>query len=328
MQRRVILVILVPLLILVGLSVIAGNAMQAADIDVAQLVESIAGESTVSTELGRALGLLCFPFNLLSIGFAFFVAFLVSRASYRLAGWALSTANAAGKTAERLSVYDAGQPQSPSSRHVTAQQLVASLISFTAFTLAAIFAVGQFVSLTSMAVLATVLANAFGFAARDYVGDLLNGLSNLFEDRFDVGDNIEILRVEDEIRGIVEQVNIRTMSLRTRSGQLVIVPQGQVRIIRNFTRGAFTGTDVTVSVAATDLVAAMQILSDLGLEAPSLLEDLIEPWRVISREGNVNFESQLVLYAKGAFGRGAQLRLEIMALVQERLAQAGIKLAG
>jgi small conductance mechanosensitive channel len=327
-QRRLVLVIAVPLLILAGLAILTGIVLQAADIDVIGLVESAVGESELTAGLDQVLGLLCFPFSLISIAFAFLVAFMVSRVSDRLAGWVLSTAHIASDSANRLTATSLQQPENVSSRRVTTQQLVASLISFTAFTLATIFALGQFVSLTNLALLATVLANAFGFAARDYVGDLLNGLSNLFEDRFDVGDNIEIVRVEDEIRGIVEQVNIRTMALRTRSGELVIVPQGQVRILRNYTRGAFTGTDVTVSVAATDLVAAMQILSDLALEAPNLLEDLLEPWRVISREGQVNSESQLVIYAKGAYGRGAQLRLEIMALVQQRLAQAGIELAG
>lgn len=319
--------VLIVVLLLVAMMLTAASLLQSANINPASVVEALFGPSEAVAQLGRALTLLRVPLNLVMVGIAFLAAFIVSRLSNRLSGWFFKLADFS-QAGDRSQKENDTQAVKYSARRLTSHQLLASLISFAAFTFASIFALGQFVSLTNLAILATVLANAFGFAARDYVGDILNGVSNLFEDRFDVGDNVEIVRVEDEVRGIVEKINIRTMGLRTRSGELVIVPQGQVRIIRNFSRGVFTGTDVTVSVAATDLLAAMQILVDLGAEAPALLTELIEPWRVISQEGKMNTVSELVIYAKAAYGRGAQLRLEIMALAQQRLAAAGIELAG
>ncbi len=326
MRRRILLIIIVPIIVVIGLTALATALLQAADIDVVAILESTFGPSVSTGRLEQVLNVLRVPLNLLTLVMAFVAAYVVSRLSFRLSGWILDAANVSRYTSSTGALSE-DQMQAVSARRLTLQQLIASLIGFGAFTVAGIYVLSQFMSVTNLAVLATVLANAFGFAARDYVGDLLNGVSNLFEDRFDVGDNVEIVRLEDELRGIVEQVNIRTMGLRTRSGELVIVPQGQVRILRNFTRGAFTGTDVTLSVAASDLTAAMKLLVELSEEAPDLLPDLIEPWRIISEEGNVNSVSALTIFAKAAYGRGAQLRLEIMSLVTHRLDGAGIALA-
>ncbi|MEZ4519702.1 MAG: mechanosensitive ion channel [Chloroflexota bacterium] len=285
------------------------------------------GPSAMSPQLEKVLSFIRVPLEIVVIIVAFIAALIIIRLSFRFAGWLIDAANVATVPQPKRSSGSESEIAA-SARRTTLQQLVASLIGFTAFTTAILFALSHVMSLSSLALIATVLANAFGFAARDYVGDLLNGISNLFEDRFDVGDNVEIVRLEDELRGVIENVNIRTIGIRTRGGELVIVPQGQVRILKNFTRGAFTGTDVTVAVPAVNLAAAMQLLIDLGLEAPNLLTDLTEPWRVISQEGEVNAVSELAIYAKAAYGRGANLRLEIMSLVQQRLEAAGIPLAG
>lgn len=326
-MRRVLLTGLFIILITVGMALGAAALFRMSDFDPVAILENLLGPGVDTARLEQVIRALRVPLDMLTILLAFVVAYLVSRSSHRLSGWILSAASVARSSLDG-DVHAPVVRDEPSARWMTLEQLVASLISFSAFTIAIIFALSRFVSLTNLAVLATVLANAFGFAARDYVGDVLNGISNLFEDRFDVGDNIEIVRLEDEVRGIVEGANIRTMSLRTRSGELLVVPQGQVRILRNFTRGAFTGTDVTVTVGAGDLARAMSLLADLSWEAPSLLPNLIEPWDVHSQAGDVSTQSALVIHAKAVYGRGSELRLEIMSLVQERLAAADIPLAG
>lgn len=326
-MRRVLLTILVGIVVVIGLAIGASYLLRLAQIDPAVILTNILGPNADTERINQIVGFLRVPVSLLSMAIAFLVAYLISRSSYRLAGWALGAASVARDSLDG-DLHGPEPPVQPSARRVTLQQLVASLISLAAYTIAIIYALSNFISLTNLAVLTTVLANAFGFAARDYVGDLLNGISNLFEDRFDVGDNVEIVRLEDEIRGIVEEVNIRTLSLRTRTGELIVVPQGQVRILRNFTRGAFTGTDVTVTVAARDLAQSMTLLSDLSFEAPRLLPDLLEPWEVRSQAGKISTESELVIHAKAVYGRGSNLRLEIMSLVQQRLAGADIALAG
>jgi len=56
----------------------------------------------------------------------------------------------------------------------------------------------------------------------------------------------------------------------------------------------------------------------------TLLPDLLEPWQVISEAGELKEHIELTLLVKARFGRAAQIRPSLLALVQERLTQAGI----
>jgi hypothetical protein len=75
------------------------------------------------------------------------------------------------------------------------------------------------------------------------------GISFIFEDTFDVGEKVEILNVE----GVIEAVNLRTSTLRAPTGELYIVPNGEIRLIRNFSRGRFSITKITLKLAGEDL---------------------------------------------------------------------------
>ena len=263
------------------------------------------------------------PLHLLFITAVFFLAWGVSRVSGQLAGWLLRAAGYLPHGA-RLGPEAA---LAADRRRQTAQQIVGGFITLIAFTLAILLSISQFFSLSNLAIIATVGANAFGFAARDYVGDLLNGVSNIFENRFNVGDKVEVYRVGNKVEGQVENVTVRTLSLRTREGELINVPQGEVRILRNYSRGSYSGVDVICRVRANDLPAAMAELHRLGQDAPALLPDLIEPWMLMSRDGELGSAAEIRIHAKARFGYGAGLRLQIMMLVEGQLSAAAIPLA-
>lgn len=331
MKRRLVVILLIPIIALIGLTALAIGILRAANINDWNVIQSIIGSETMPESMVTFYGLIRFPLQLVFVVVVFGLAGLISRISGRLAGWLL-----------RVTRYDfeLGRMDAESShaegqtehfpferRRQTVQQLVAGAISLTAFTLAALLAVGQFFSLSNLAIVATVAANAFGFAARDYIGDLLNGISNIFENRFNVGDSVAIIRTGDKVEGIVEQMTVRTLSLRTRNGELINVPQGEVRILRNYSRGSYTGTDVVCRVAPAHLPAAMAALQALGLEAPARLPDLIEPWTLVSRDGTLGSATEILIHARARFAHGAGLRLRIMMLVEEHLTAAGIPLA-
>jgi small conductance mechanosensitive channel len=326
MKRRLLLILLIPIIVLVAPIALAIGILRAADIDVPGVLQSMAG-ATIPQSLVDAYGLLRFPLHLVFIGVVFFLAWLVSRASWGLAGLILR-ATGYGSDREPVAPTGAETGISPERRRTTVQQLLSGLISTTAFIVAGILAITQFVDISNLAVVATIAANAFGFAARDYIGDLLNGVSNIFENRFNVGDNVAIFRVGDEIEGTVEGVTVRMLSLRTRGGELINVPQGEVRILRNYTRGSFTGVDVTCRVAPADLPAAMVVLLALGEEAPALLPDIIGPWTLVAEDGELGSAAAIKIHARARYAHGAGLRLQIMMLVEERLSAAGINLAG
>jgi small conductance mechanosensitive channel len=329
MKRRLIMLLLAPLAVLLALTALTIGILRAANINDLSLIQSLAGSSPAAATLITYFPLIRFPLQLVFVVVVFILAWLVSRVSERLAGWFLKVARYDMDGRETaISSEAAGSDASLlARRRQTVRQLLAGFINFAVFTLALLLAAGQFFSLSNLAIIATVAANAFGFAARDYIGDMLNGISNIFENRFNVGDNVSIFRVGDKLEGVIEHVTVRTLSIRTRTGELINVPQGEVRILLNYSRGSYSGVDVIVKVAAADLPAAMAELLALGQEAPALLPENIEPWTLVSRDGILGSAAEIRIHARAQFGHGAGLRLRIMMLVEERLSAAGIALA-
>ncbi|NJN79721.1 MAG: hypothetical protein HC797_04185 [Anaerolineales bacterium] len=76
---------------------------------------------------------------------------------------------------------------------------------------------------------------------------------------------------------------MRTTLLRSPSGELHIVPNGEIRSVRNFSRGKFSIANITIKILSSDLGSALTILETFSTEAVALLPHLIEPWRVTSR---------------------------------------------
>lgn len=207
-------------------------------------------------------------------------------------------------------------------RETTLHGLLASAITIAAFGLATFFSLSLFVDANTLIWVIGLFSAAFGLGARPLVNDLLSGLSLIFEDTYDVGEKLEVMGVE----GVVEEVNVRTTLLRAPTGELYVVPNGDVRLIRNFSRGRFSMAPITIQLAATDLAAAVPLLEALGEDAVDLLPNLLEPWKVISGSGTIGLTTDLTLLAKARFGKAAEMRPRLLALVQERLAEAGIEL--
>ena len=210
-------------------------------------------------------------------------------------------------------------------RQKTLHGLIASTINFTAIIVAIIASMGLFVNAETVAWVMGLLSAATGFGARLIIGDYLSGLSFLFEDTFAVGEKIEI-RGAPAIEGVVEVITLRTTALRSPTGELYIVPNGEIRAVRNFSRGKFSIANVTLKIQGADLSAALSTLESLANEAVALLPNLIEPWKVTSLEGVIGQYTELTLIAKARFGKAAEMRPHLLALVQERLLEANIQL--
>ncbi len=204
----------------------------------------------------------------------------------------------------------------------TLQTLVASAISFLAFTLAILFSLNLFIPGETLVWMVGLFSAAFGLGARPLISDFLTGISFLFEDPFDLGEKVELMQIE----GVVERVNLRTTLLRAPTGELFTIPNGEIRVIRNFSRGRFSLANINFKVPASDLQQTLELLTSLGEEAVHLLPNLLEPWQVISESGTIGQQTELTLLTKARFGKAAEMRPRLLALVQERLEQNGIQL--
>jgi small conductance mechanosensitive channel len=247
---------------------------------------------------------------LIYFALAWLVAFLLKRLAY----WLIKLG--------RL----APQHRKPSPERLkTLHSLISSTINLVIIILTIIASMGLFVDPTTIAWVMGLFSAAFGFGARLIIGDYLSGLSFLFEDTFSVGDKIEV-RGTPSIEGVVETISLRTTLLRSPTGELHIVPNGEIRAIRNFSRGKFSIANITLRIQASDLSTARGTLEALGDEAVTLLPNLIEPWKVTNLEGMIGQYTELTLIAKARFGKAAEMRPHLLALVQERLLEQDIQL--
>jgi moderate conductance mechanosensitive channel len=84
---------------------------------------------------------------------------------------------------------------------------------------------------------AGVAGVALGFGAQSLVKDTLSGFFILLENQFGVGDNLELTTPSGKVIGRVESLTLRVTSLRAFDGTLHIVPNGNIVVASNRSRG-------------------------------------------------------------------------------------------
>jgi small conductance mechanosensitive channel len=208
-------------------------------------------------------------------------------------------------------------------RQRTVTSLVSNAITILAFFLALILSLSLYIRPDTLAWIVGLFSAAFGLGASPFIKDYLAGLSFIFEDTFAVGEKVELPGYYP-LEGVIESINLRTTLLRATSGELFVVPNGEIRTVRNFSRGKFSLANITLKILSSDIGNAIAILEPLGNEAVFLLPNLIEPWLVISPNGIIGQYTELSLVAKARFGKAAEMRTRLLKLVHERLAEENI----
>ncbi|MDP8992412.1 MAG: mechanosensitive ion channel family protein [Actinomycetota bacterium] len=123
------------------------------------------------------------------------------------------------------------------------------------------------VPVTSLVAPATVAGLAIGFGAQRVVADMLSGFFLLSEDQYGVGDVVQIAQPSLLTgTGTVEAISLRTTRLRTMSGELVVIPNGEIRQVTNRSRAwSRMVVDVPVELEA-DVDRAAEVLREMGAE--------------------------------------------------------------
>ncbi|NDJ37066.1 MAG: mechanosensitive ion channel [Chloroflexi bacterium] len=207
----------------------------------------------------------------------------------------------------------------------TLQGLMGSLVTFVAFTVATLVTLSILIDTQTILWIFTLFSAAFGLGAQTIVRDLAHGFSFIFRNTFDVDEKVEFELIG--VEGIIEEVNLRNTMVRAPSGELYTVPNGEIRVIRNFTRSTFSNASITIVIKTADLRAALAVLEPLGQEAADLFPNLLEPWEVmITSSSQTGRRTELTLIAKAVFSKAAALRPKLLTLVQERLQTANIDL--
>ena len=210
-------------------------------------------------------------------------------------------------------------------RKNTIQSLVASAISLLSFLTALLLSLGLFIGTDTLVWMVGLFSAAFGLGARPLISDYLSGIGFIFEDTFSVGEKVEFPAAYP-VEGVIESISLRTTSIRANSGELYVVPNGEIRTIRNFSRGKFSLANITIKIASDDLGRALPFLEELSNEAVMLLPNLLEKWLVVSETGIIGHETELTLVAKAKFGMASEMRPRLLTLIQERFLEENIPL--
>lgn len=88
------------------------------------------------------------------------------------------------------------------------------------------------ISTNSIIAVAGVGSVALGLGAQALVEDMISGLFILTEDQYNVEDVVEIAGYV----GTVEEMSLRTTTLRTSKGEVCIIPNGEIRAVKNYSR--------------------------------------------------------------------------------------------
>lgn len=130
---------------------------------------------------------------------------------------------------------------------------------------------------------ASILGAALGFGAQSLVRDIIAGMFIFVEDQFVVGDTIEV----NGQQATVEAVSLRSTRLRDFRGRELHVPNGEMKIVVNHSRGWNRAVvDMTVAPGqdlARVLAVTEQLVTEFNADA-KWRALLVEPFAVMGIE--------------------------------------------
>lgn len=206
-----------------------------------------------------------------------------------------------------------------SQRNTTLKRLISSVADLCAGLMVVIFILGQYITPAAIATTLGLFSAGIGFAARPFISDILGGLVLLFEDQYSVGEKVEI--GDKNVIGVVEQVSLRVTAIRGEAGELWIVPNGDVRTLRNFSRASYSPANIKMTVPTSRFEEALALLNQL-CDDPG--PDVIERPEIISEQGMIGEQTELMLKVKASFGSGAEVRRRLLAQIQQALLEQQI----
>ena len=140
----------------------------------------------------------------------------------------------------------------------TISQLLRSVGRVVIVTIAILLTFNVFFNIAPILAGAGILGLAISFGAQSLVRDIISGFFFLAENQFAVGDVIEA----GGKAGVVEGMTLRVVVLRDLDGSLHIIPNGEIKVVSNKTRG-WSRAVVDISLPHTeDLERALTIVQD------------------------------------------------------------------
>ncbi|WP_312886391.1 mechanosensitive ion channel family protein [Paenibacillus plantarum] len=182
-------------------------------------------------------------------------------------------------------------------RSNTISILVHNLIAYTVNLVAIMLILGQVgLNLGPLLAGAGVLGLAIGFGAQSLVKDVITGFFIIFEDQFGVGDVIQI----DQFKGTVEEIGIRVTRIKSWTGEVHIIPNGNIKQVTNFsTYNSIAIVDVSIAYDA-DIDRAIVLLNEVVAEVHERTESIVKAPQVLGVQmvGNTDLKIRVIAECK------------------------------
>jgi len=167
---------------------------------------------------------------------------------------------------------------------------------------------------------------AIGFGAQALVKDVVSGVFFLIDDAFRVGEYIDV----GEVKGMVENISIRSLRLRHHRGPVHNIPFGEITHLTNFSRDWVIMKLELRLPFETDTEKVRKLIKKIGVEMmehPDYGKNFIQPLK--SQGVNRLDDSALIVRTKFMCRPGEQfvIRREAFRRIQEVFAENGIKFA-
>lgn len=187
----------------------------------------------------------------------------------------------------------------------------------------AVLAILVVLDLTPVIAAVLLVIAVVAVVARDVIRDHVGGMLVVLENQYSIGDWV---RIAGEY-GEVEALSLRRTLLRSEGGDLITVPNGDIRTVANRTRG-WARVDVRFAIAdPADLPAARAAIDQAGrdLEAdPTTGPALIEPPGFVMVEGIDDTGIRLMVWGRVRAADRFRVEGEYRRRLLERLAEAGV----
>ena len=151
--------------------------------------------------------------------------------------------------------------QRAGARVATMSGVVANIWRFFVFVVAGAIVLGMLgINLTPLLASATIIGATLGFGAQQIVRDYFSGILMTVEDQYNVGDSVTV----GGVTGVVEDVTMRLTRFRGVDGTMYIIPNGDIRLVGNLSRGwARAVVDLTLpGASAADLETVRRVIEE------------------------------------------------------------------
>lgn len=166
---------------------------------------------------------------------------------------------------------------------------------------------------------------AIGFGAQSLVKDVVTGMFLMFESQFSVGDYVKI----GDIEGTVTATALRTTYIQNEKGQQIILPNGSITRVINYSRMGYSAADVTIMTSfAADTKQVMEIIQEATMRYwEAHVADMVQdtPPEIRGVTDMTNAAVKYSIYCKTEPLKHWETERGIRLAIKEALDVAGIK---